>query len=102
MKLNKIFKYNLGIPCETAFRQIIDTGDYAIVRILDIQLQGDNAVMWAEVTPYEGGTHVTVEAVWTGEYAPAASEMEYVATVQEAAGLVYHYYVYNPYNDWDI
>lgn len=102
MKLNKIFKYNLGIPCETAFRQTIDTGDYAIVRILDIQLQGDNAVMWAEVTPYEGGTHVTVEAVWTGECTPAASEMEYIATVQERTGLVYHYYVYNPYNNWDL
>jgi hypothetical protein len=102
MKLNRIFKYNLGIPCMTERRQIIDTGDYAIVRILDIQLQGDNAVMWAEVTPYEGGTHVTVEAVWTGECAPDTSEMAYIATVQERTGLVYHYYVYNPYSRWDL
>lgn len=102
MKGNYIFKYDLGIPSETAFRQTIDTGDYAIVKILDIQMQGEHAVLWAEVTPYEGGTHVTVEAVWTGEYAPAASEMEYVATVQESTGLVYHYYVYNPYNNWDL
>ena len=102
MKQNKIFKYNLGIPCMTERRQIIDTGDYAIVRILDIQLQGDNAVMWAEVTPYEGGTRVTVEAVWTGECAPDTSEMAYIATVQERTGLVYHYYVYNPFSRWDL
>ena len=102
MKLNRIFKYNLGVPCMIERRQIIDTGDYAIVRILDIQLQGDNAVMWAEVTPYEGGTRVTVEAVWTGESAPDTSEMVYIATVQERTGLVYHYYVYNPYSRWDL
>ena len=98
----RIYKYDLGIPCESPFRQTIYTENVAINKILDIQMQGNHAVMWAEVTPYEGGTHVTVEAVWTGEVAPAASEMEYVTTVQENTGLFYHYYVYNPYSDWDL
>ena len=98
----RIYKYDLGIPCESPFRQIIYTENVAINKILNIQMQGNHAVMWAEVTPYEGGTHVTVEAVWTGETAPTTSEMEYIATIQEKTGLVYHYYVYNPYDNWGI
>lgn len=93
MKSNKIFKYDLGVPCTAPCKQVIYTDDYAITKILDIQMQGTHAVMWAEVMPHEGGANITIETIWTGECAPTESDMVYISTIQEPeTGLVYHYY----------
>ena len=93
-----IYKYNLGKPnCHNDYPTLIMTHGEMIKRFLTVQLQGENAVVWAEVdkTNNKENKYITIRAIWTGYEEPA--NMDYIGTIQEPQyGLVYHYYAQNP------
>lgn len=70
--------------------------NFKIKRVLDTQLQYHDLVLWAEVdtdTPMIEGTKIYVNCVWTGTTPPSAGSSEYLKTVIDADGLVYHVYL---------
>ena len=76
-----IYKYNLGVPYlygQGKFNMLIRGAE--IKKVLDIQLQGASAVLWAEVELVDYDTELQYEIVWTGFEEPDT-------------GLVYHYYI---------
>ena len=96
----KIYKYNLGLP-ERISKEITIEGTF--LRVLSIQQQGYEIMMWAEIdTDSTIAQTIHIKSVWTGDNAPE-SEYEYVDTLQaQFDGLVYHFYVCNPYNHFDV
>lgn len=97
-----IYKYVLGKPCETTLgRNILKFNKAEIKKVLDIQLQDEVAVMWAEVELRNYDTAFLIDVVQTGYQEP--EDAQYIATIQEpSTGLVYHYYVHNPADTFDI
>ncbi len=97
-----IYKYNLGRPYDSHQSKFTVTAPFVKVKkILDIQLQGDYAMLWAEVEPSTTDDYLEIFPVWTGYSEPV--DMEYIATIQEPkTGLVYHYYVKKPMENFDI
>ena len=92
-----IYKYNLGKPSEhNDYATAIITHGEVIKKFLTVQLQGENAVIWAEVDKANvDDSYLLVRAVWTGYEEP--SDMIYIGTIQEPQyGLVYHYYAQDP------
>ena len=92
-----IYKYNLGKPnCHNDYPTLIITHGEVIKKFLTVQLQGENAVIWAEVDKANiEDKYIIVRAIWTGYEEPA--NMDYIGTIQEPQyGLVYHYYAQNP------
>ncbi len=70
--------------------------NFKIKRVLDTQLQYHDLVLWAEVdtdTPMIEGAKIYVNCVWTGTTPPGADSSEYLKTVTDADGLVYHVYL---------
>lgn len=94
-----IYKYNLGVPYQMPMEKTTIIAPRVTINcILDIQMQGDQAVLWAEVSPSELDDQFTIKPVWTGYEQPL--DMTYISTVQEpTTGLVYHYYIDLPC--WD-
>lgn len=98
-----IYKYNLGIPY-----QVVGQGYFQlpiplakVKKVLDIQMQGSTAVLWAEVEEDDFDNYLEIVIVWTGFEEPAT--IPYFKTIQEpSAGLVYHYYVRNPMENCDL
>ena len=90
------------MPYKTPMDKItIPAPRVTINRILDIQMQGLYAVLWAEVSPSEFDDQIVVKSVWTGYQEPL--DMVYISTVQEPeTGLVYHYYVELPLENFDV
>lgn len=90
-----IYKYNLGRPCDCpqSARVVATSGEY-VKKFLTVQLQDNNAVLWAEVDKDSSGDdYFTVIPVWTGFEEPLDKNAEYIGTIQEPqTGLVYHYY----------
>ena len=92
----KIYKYTFG-P--------IDRGIFAtkikgprFLRVLDIQDQGYDFVLWAEVDTAEMGGDYTIllYAAYTGDPPPNPQEWSYFKTIQaNLDGLVYHLYINN-------
>lgn len=97
-----IYKYDLGIPCEQPLGEFsLRIPKMMIKNVLDIQLQGKNAVMWAEVEPTKHDTLYSVVVVWTGYSEPNDPNYKYLKTIQEpSTGLVYHYYGSNELNNF--
>ena len=97
-----IYKYNLGVPClygQGRFSLFIRGAE--IKKVLDIQLQDTAAVLWAEVELVDYNTELQYEIVWTGFEEP--KDFTYVSTIQEPdTGLVYHYYIHNPAETFDV
>lgn len=58
-------------------------------KILDVQYQGDQLVMWALVDPERSAIERTFEVFGTGWDLPPA-KWTYIATVQAHNGLVWH------------
>ena len=88
-----IYKYDLGIPYQKGqgyFKLPIPQAQ--VKKVLDIQMQGSNAVLWAEVEQDYNDSYLDIAVVWTGFEKP--KDFIYVATIQEPnTGLVYHYYI---------
>ena len=97
-----IYKYNLGRPCDhPQALQTIEAPSVKVKKILDIQLQDNCAVLWAEVEPQQFDDYIRVMPVWTGYSEPKG--MEYISTIQETqTGLVYHYYVNSLGESFDV
>ena len=97
-----IYKYDLGIPYQKGqghFRLPIPLA--RVKKVLDIQMQGSNAVLWAEVEKDNFDNYLDVVVVWTGYEEPET--IPYFKTIQEpSTGLVYHYYIHNPEDDYDM
>lgn len=81
----KIFKYE--IPSRTNDLNL-PTG----AKLLDVQPQGDTAVLWALVDPDTDCEEVVIVAYMTGELIPTFVDHEHIATVQSPNGLVVHYF----------
>lgn len=96
-----IYKYNLGIPYQKGqgyFKLPIPQAQ--VKKVLDIQMQGSNAVLWAEVEQDYSDSYLDIAVVWTGYQEPET--LSYFKTLQEpATGLVYHYYIHNPKDDYN-
>ena len=97
-----IYKYNLGIPYQKGqgyFKLPIPQAQ--VKKVLDIQMQGSNAVLWAEVEQDYSDSYLDIAVVWTGYEEP--EDIPYFKTIQEPlTGLVYHYYVDNPIASYDL
>ena len=97
-----IYKYNLGIPDQKGqgyFRLSIPRAK--VKKVLDIQMQGSDAVLWAEVEIDSFDNYLDIVVVWTGFEEP--DTIPYFKTIQEpSTGLVYHYYIRNPEDDYDM
>lgn len=80
----KIFKYKIeNLDCLVEIPK-----DY---RILDVQLQGSDLVLWAEVDPDSPITELHVVVALTGDEVPDGG-YEHVRTLQIGV-MVYHIYV---------
>ena len=97
-----IYKYNLGVPYKKGqghFRLSIPRA--RVKKVLDIQMQGADAVLWAEVEIDNFDSYLDIVVVWTGFEEPET--ISYFKTIQEpSTGLVYHYYIHNPEDDYDM
>lgn len=97
-----IYKYILGKPSETASGcNMLRITKAEVKKVLDIQLQGEVAVMWAEVELKNYDTAFLIDVAWTGYQEP--EDAQHIATIQEpSTGLVYHYYIHNPAETFDV
>lgn len=97
-----IYKYSLGVPCERGQGYFqLPIRQAKVKKVLDIQIQDSYAVLWAEVEPDSLNSYLDIVVVWTGSEEPET--IPYFKTIQEPfTGLVYHYYVYNPEEDYDM
>ena len=97
-----IYKYDLGIPYQKGqgyFKLPIPQAQ--VKKVLDIQMQGSNAVLWAEVEQDYSDSYLDIVIVWTGYEEPEG--IPYFKTIQEpSTGLVYHYYIDNPIAGYDL
>ena len=96
-----IYKYDLGIPYQIGqgyFQLPIPRAK--VKKVLDIQMQGSNAVLWAEIEQDYSDSYLDIAVVWTGYEEP--EDIPYFKTIQEpSTGLVYHYYIHNPEDDYN-
>lgn len=97
-----IYKYNLGVPYERGQGYFqLPIPQAKVKKVLDIQMQGPIAVLWAEVEKDYFDNYLDIMVVWTGFEEPET--IPYFKTIQETStGLVYHYYVHNPEEDYDL
>lgn len=97
-----IYKYSLGVPCLMGQRCFqLPIPQAKVKKVLDIQLQDSNAVLWAEVEEDDFDNYLDIAVVWTGYQEPEM--IPYFKTIQEpSTGLVYHYYVHNPNDYYDL
>lgn len=97
-----IYKYDLGVPCQIGQgNYMVPIQNATVKKVLDIQMQGERAVLWAEVEPAEFSDYLDIAIVWTGFQEPET--IPYFKTIQEpSTGLVYHYYVMNPMEGYDL
>lgn len=98
----EIWKFNLGIPADTSIVNIPVKG--IVKKLLSAQLQNGHAVLWAEVEPNSNGdidSYLNVDICWTGFTVPD-NDYQYVGTIQAMNGLVYHYYVKNSADMFDV
>ena len=97
-----IYKYSLGVPYKKGQGYFQLSIPHAKVKkVLDIQIQDNSAVLWAEVEEDDFDNWLDIAVVWTGFQEPEM--LYYFKTIQEpATGLVYHYYVHNPEEDYDL
>ena len=97
-----IYKYDLGVPYQKGqgyFQLSIPRAQ--VKKILDIQMQGSNAVLWAEIEQDYSDSYLDTVIVWTGYEEPKG--IPYFKTIQEpSTGLVYHYNVDNPIASYDL
>ena len=96
-----IYKYDLGIPYQKGQRYFkLPIPRAQVKKVLDIQMQESIAVLWAEVEKDDFDNYLDVAVVWTGYQEP--EKLSYFKTLQEpATGLVYHYYIHNPEDDYN-
>ena len=76
-----IYKYDLGIPYQKGqgyFRLPIPQAQ--VKKVLDIQMQGSNAVLWAEVEQDYSDSYLDIAIVWTGYEEPKG--IPYFQTIQ--------------------
>lgn len=96
-----IYKYSLGIPYQIGqgyFQLPIPRAK--VKKVLDIQMQESIAVLWAEVEKDDFDNYLDIAVVWTGYQEPET--LSYFKTLQEpTTGLVYHYYIHNPEDDYN-
>lgn len=88
----RICKYNFG---EIVPGILSANLNFKIKKILDTQLQYHDLVIWAEVDtniPMDEGTQIYVKCVWTGVTPPKSDSSEYLKTITDIDGLVYHVY----------
>lgn len=97
-----IYKYNLGAPYQRGQGYFqLPIPQARVKKVLDIQMQGPVAVLWAEVEKDNFDNYLDIVVVWTGFEEPET--IPYFKTIQEpSTGLVYHYYVHNPEEDYDL
>ena len=97
-----IYKYSLGAPYQTGQGYFkLPILQATVKKVLDIQMQGPVAVLWAEVEADEIDTYLEIAVAWTGYEEPEG--IPYFKTIQEpSTGLVYHYYVANPIAGYDL
>lgn len=86
--MGTIYKY--PIPLQDEFVLLLPTD----ARILTIQEQRGQLVLWATVNPTRAGTECRVfRCVGTGHAIPDENQLDYIATVQMADGnLVWHFF----------
>lgn len=100
--MKEIWKFNISVPESPKIINIPVKGE--VKKVLNIQLQDGHAVLWAEVKPNPIGnidSYLTVDICWTG-FQPPDSDFHYVSTIQANNGLVYHYYVKNSADIFDV
>lgn len=89
----RICKYNFG---KIKAGRLSVKLNFEIVKVLDVQLQYNDLVVWAEEnTDYAASQDSKIEAecVWTGFAPPGAGESNYFTTVTDDSGQVYHVYL---------
>ena len=85
--MHTIYKYAL----QPLREQTISMPDSAT--ILTVQMQGDTITLWAEVHDDNRPENRTFEVFGTGWHiTPLECEREYIGTVQDRSGLVWHIY----------
>jgi hypothetical protein len=88
-----IYKYNLGYIDRGILTTKIEGP--RLLNVLDIQEQGYDLVLWAEVDTAQMGGQYTIQiySVWTGD-PPPGEGWSYFKTIQsQIDGLVYHLYI---------
>ena len=86
--MKHIYKYTLPFGGSTT------TITAPIEKILTIQNQFGNPVMWAIVDSKLDDKTITVIAIGTGWEIPEGID-KYLGTIQDSDGFVWHYFVYN-------
>ena len=83
--MRKIYKYKLGFEGE------IVNIKARIEKILDIQPQGSDVVLWALINDDFPEKDLDIIAIGTGWDLPSGAD-EYLGTAQDEFGLVWHYF----------
>lgn len=99
--MRRIYKYKLGFEGE------IVNIKARIEKILDIQPQGSDVVLWALINDDFPEKDLDIIAIGTGWDLPSGAD-EYLGTAQDEIGLVWHYFTTNSLKleklseiDWD-
>lgn len=95
----KICRYSFGKI--TAGIMSADCNFY-ILRILDVSVQDDDVVLWAEAdadSMAPDGTKMYLNCILTGFTPPSTDDSEYIKTVFDSYGLAYHIYAIKRPND---
>lgn len=89
----KIYKYSFGSLCRGI--HVAEINGPALMNILDIQEQGNDLVLWAEVDTAQMGARQAVKifAAYTGD-PPPGHAWTYFKTIQSWEYLVYHIYIH--------
>ena len=91
MSTLRILKYSLSTPNDFGGGRTQITCQFN--RFLDIQTQGGSVVVWIETDSDAETKTVNLIALGTGWEFPSDAVVEYVKTVQDDHGYVWHYYV---------
>lgn len=83
----KIYKYPIG-----SHGHLYEI-EGRFVRVLDVQNQGYGAVLWAEVCDDLPITTLKIMSVGTGWEFDFPEDTEYIGTIQDFEGYVWHYYM---------
>lgn len=89
----RIYKYSFGYIDRGIITTKIEGSK--LLNVLDIQEQGYNLVLWAEVDTAQKHDSSTIQiySAWTGD-PPPGEGWSYLKTIQsEVDGLVYHLYI---------